>query len=365
MRRLTLLLPLLLLGGVVVGTAAGCAAPRLADERAVEPFASLLSQADEQGTAVHLVDGAAPGSAPLPMQLTQMPRTHRGTGPLLVLQSGVMADASSWRFLAPLLAEEYDLLLVDPPGCGGSAKPEARRLGEDAYTPTWLGQHTLRAVDRWEQAQGTDRSRPIVFVGHSLGSTSLMMALGDRETRAALPAVTQRVEKLVLFQPADVGMVHVHEDFEKLTKLPDALVHVGNAVGATGYLVKKAIHESVLEPRTRAHRQEAESFQLVVGSDDTRHAAQAMLRRFRKVDACGTVDWLHVQEREERYRLLQMPVLIVWGAQDDVLEAAIPPRLQKKLPDARVRQVPDAKHSPHQERPRLCAQWVRAFLEAE
>jgi pimeloyl-ACP methyl ester carboxylesterase len=341
---------------------AGCAAPRLADERVVQPFAGLLAKGDTQGAVSRRINAAPAGARPLELNVVQMPKVHRGSGPLLVLQSGVLADSSTWRFLAPLLAEDYDLLLIDPPGCGASMKPKIQTLGEDGYTPTWIGQHTLRAVARWEQANDLP-PRPLVFVGHSLGSAAVLMALGDRETSAAFPALRERVQKIVLVQPADVGMVHTNRNFKTLAKLPDPLVHVGSALGVTGYVVKDVIYESVVNPRERAHRQEAESFEQVISQDDTRHAAQAMLRRFRKTDAEGNPDWLYVQEHEQRYRYLPEPILIIWGDKGEVLEPHVPGRLQKKLPDVRVRHVEDAKHSPHQERPALCARWIRAFLE--
>ena len=342
----------------------GCVGSRLGDERKLEPFASLLQQGDDLGTVATRQDGAAPGEAALQLSLVQMPREHRGTGPLLVLQPGLLADHTSWRFLAARLAARYDLLLVDPPGCGASDKPEVATLGEDGYSPTWLGRHTLRAVERWEAERGEERRR-LVLVGHSLGCTSILMAIGDPDLPADLQASVTRVENVVLLQPADIGIGCVNPAFRRFEALGDGVVRVGDALGLSRHIVDHAIYDSVVNPHQRAHRQEAESFYQVINHADTRHAAQAMLRRFRKTDSRGRADWAHVRTLEARYANVPQPVLLIWGEKDDVLEAATPEKLTHALPDVRVRRVADAKHSPHQERPLLCARWIRAFLGDE
>ena len=342
----------------------GCAGARLGDERKIEPFATLLRQGDDFGTVTTRQDGAAPGGTPLQIGLVQMPLRHRGSGPLLVLQSGLLADSTSWRFLAPLLAAHYDLLMVDPPGTGASDKPGVETLGETAYSPTWLGRYTLRAVQRWEASRGSTR-RGLVLVGHSLGCTSILMAIGDPDLPGDLWGTAGRVQKIVLFQPADVGMRCPSPSFELFESLGDGVMQVGSALGLSRHVVNHAIYDSVVNPRQRAHRQEAEGFYEVVNCVDTRHAAQAMLNRFRPVDARRRPNWPLIRLLEMRYRNVRQPTLLIWGDQDAVLEASSPSRLVHALPNARARHVSDAKHSPHQERPLLCAEWIRAFLEED
>jgi len=357
-RRAPIAVPILIAASLLLS---GCAT-RLHDERRTQPEATLLAKGEDLGTRAVRENGAPPGAPPLYLNLVQMPRVPHDRGPLLVLQPGFMADGGTWRYLAPCLAEHYDVLLVDPPGSGASDKPVAESLSDEAYSPVWIGRHTLRAVERWEARRGEGRRR-LVFVAHSLGCTSLLMALGDPNLEAALVPVRARVDKLVLIQPADIGMRHVDPSFETAAELSDVLVRTADGLGILRRLVDRSIAESVAKP-SRAHRQEADRFYAVVSGTATRHAGQSMLKRFRKIDRCGNPDWAEVRRLEARHANVTQPCLLIWGLRDDVLDPATGPKLVAALPNARLLTVDDAKHSPHQERPLLCARWIRELLES-
>lgn len=100
---------------------------------------------------------------------------RQGQGPQLLLLHGTGASLHSWQGLAPLLAQRFDLLMVDLPGHARSgALPPARRSlpGMAAATAELL--HTLGAT-------------PHAVLGHSAGAALMLrMALDGSLPQARL-----------------------------------------------------------------------------------------------------------------------------------------------------------------------------------
>jgi pimeloyl-ACP methyl ester carboxylesterase len=52
-------------------------------------------------------------------------------GPLLTFVHGILTDHTTWRYIAGPLASQYEVWLVDVPGCGQSDAPEPAALEPD------------------------------------------------------------------------------------------------------------------------------------------------------------------------------------------------------------------------------------------
>lgn len=344
----------------VVALGPGCAARRpLLDERRTSPFAERLARARAQPQERRRVDVPVPGAAPVEVAYYVVRAPAGAAHPVLLLQPGVLANASTWRFLAPLLAERHDLLLIDPPGTGASERPEARLLSRDAYSPTWLAGATLAALQHFDAAESTPRR--YVGVGHSLGGAVLLRALADPHLQARHAALLARVERLVLLAPADVGLTAVDPRLLRVRDLSDVEVALGGLLGLVRSQAEEATYESVLEPRRTALSGEAERLGGVLSRADTRHAAQAMLRRFQPSDRCGRPDAVAIQRLKEEEARLALPVLLLWGDRDDTLPLASSKDLLERLRGARLEVLP-GKHSLHQERSADVAQRLLSFV---
>lgn len=355
-RSLTLPLSLTL----ALALASGCAArPRLLDERRVEPYATLValgaSQPRETREATFTSDAA--GRVKVAYHVVRAPAG--AAAPVLVLQPGVLADAGTWRFLAPRLAQRHDLVLIDPPGTGESGVPDPRVARVPAYTPAWLAGATLAALTDFERAEPVPRR--LVLVGHSLGGTVVLRALADPVLRAQHAPLLSRVERAVLLAPADLGLTAADERLLAIRDLSDLEAALGGALGIVQRKVEQGTYDSVLEPGRSALAGEARRLGLQLCRAPQRHAAQAMLRRFLPLDRCGRPDREAIRSLTEQERAIALPLLVLWGDRDDTLRLASSGPLLERLPTARL-EVLSGKHSLHQERASEVAEAILAFV---
>lgn len=110
--------------------------------------------------------------------------TGRDDGPAVLLAHGFGCDQNMWRLVAPVLAEEFQVMLFDHVGAGGS---DLSAWNADRYA-TLDGY----ADDVLEICAALDLRRPI-FVGHSV-SASIGVLAANREP--------DRFSKLVLLTPS-------------------------------------------------------------------------------------------------------------------------------------------------------------------
>jgi len=353
-RSLTLLL-------VIAALGAGCAsAPRLRDERTTQPYAGWVLRGVDQTCRVERIEAQRDGDPPLRLNLVSLRSPHPRDARLLVLQPGILADHRTWRFLAPLLAEREDLLLIDPPGTVGCDTRDDVASEPPVWTPAWIGRHTLRAVDRWQRSHGD--TRRLVLVAHSLGSAAMVRALTDPATAREMPDVLARIDGLVLFTLPDVLMAEVDATLERIAGLTDLEIAAAAKLGILETQVADSVYDGVVDPERRALRQEADRLRDMLATACTRHAAQIMLRRWRPLDADDRPVAVAVREIARREGDLRLPVLLIWGKQDDTLPYAMAARVAARLPRVERLDVADAKHSSHQERADLVAWRIAQFL---
>lgn len=251
-----------------------------------------------------------------------------GKGQPLILLHGIGHSARAWDRVIQPLAEQYDVIAPDLPGCGKSDKPETDySLGNQAAAVRYF-------MDTLEIQRAT-------IVGHSLGG-------GVAMTFSYL--YPERVSRLGVVSSGGLG------------KELSGVFKAANLPVAPKYVMRALFH-----PRARAARNLVTEIAFLAGADplfagrgefahDTADMlldmedprAQAaflgMLRASSNVrgQAISALDRLHLAD--------QYPVLIVWGANDRMFPVSHARRAARVLPRARVEIFQGCGHMPQVER---------------
>lgn len=109
--------------------------------------------------------------------------TEVGSGPPLILIHGFWDSHLVWKQIAPLLADDFRVIMIDMPGNGRSDRPDA------PYTLEWYA----GMVAAWMDAIGIDQAR---ICAHSYGGGVAQWMLLDHKAR---------IERLALVSPGGLG----------------------------------------------------------------------------------------------------------------------------------------------------------------
>jgi pimeloyl-ACP methyl ester carboxylesterase len=258
-----------------------------------------------------------------------------GDGPLVGLIHGITESAEVWRDVMPRLARHYTVVAGDLVGHGRSAKPR----GDYSLGAYASGMRDLIGALGYES--GT-------VVGRSLGGGIAM------QFAYQYPEYTER---MVLVSSGGLGRT-VHPLLRAATLPGSELVlpliaprfaitageTLGRALGRIGLHVRSDIAEMA---RGYASLNDAEA------RDAFRHTLRAV------VDPGGQ----RVSALDRLYLAEDMPVLLLWGANDPIIPAAHGRRAHKLIPDSRYVEFADSGHWPQLDDPERFADTLIDFIE--
>ncbi len=288
-------------------------APRLADlEVYPEPRLDLLDE--PAGRFIELPQG----------------RTYaivEGTGPTTMLIHGLAGNTTVWDTVRPGLSAMGRTVTFDLWGRGLSDRPDAPVYGMDAY---------VDQVEGVRRALGIERA---AFVGSSMGG---LVAL---HYAARYP---DHVSALVLLSPA--GMPPEQAGLFGVATTPYLGEYLMSVITPIWLRVsyRKMFHNDALADRRFRSR-----FGL---SAEIAGFRRGILETLRQVDLGSGGPAL------ERIAATDIPVLVVWGAEDEILPARQLDLFAQALPAARTLRVAKAGHLPHIEQPTIVGPTLRGFL---
>jgi pimeloyl-ACP methyl ester carboxylesterase len=236
-----------------------------------------------------------------------------GNGPIVVLLHGAGDQAGTWSRVAPRLAGSYRLIVPDLAGHGDSEP----RSGPIDVPRILDGAEAV--IERF--ADG----KRVTIVGNSLGAWVAML-------------VASR-----------------HPDW------------VERVVAVNGGAIKGRNEQARIVPSSVAEAREAVSQLRDPGSvpipdfvlrDVVRHATDGSLARF--VTTASTMDRWTLDGKLGEIRL---PVVLIWGASDQVMPLDYARRMLAELPDARLVTIEKCGHVPQQECPEKFLAALREALE--
>jgi pimeloyl-ACP methyl ester carboxylesterase len=254
-----------------------------------------------------------------------------GEGPPLVLLHGLAESHRTWRLVVPQLAERFRVLLIDLPGHGLSARPEA------PYTLPWYAD----TIASWMASIGVDRAH---FCGHSFGGgIAQWMLLEHRE----------RVDRLALAAAGGLGREVVVP--LRLASLKMAAPFLESPLfGAGTKLFMQWASRSFAEHEAT----EIERLTRLNGAPNSGLA-------FRKtVSACIGLGGQHQQTWEHIHKVDSLPPMaLYWGERDSIIPIRHAHDAAARLYNATVTVYPECGHSLHLEAPERFARDLRQFLE--
>jgi len=245
--------------------------------------------------------------------------------PPVVLLHGLNNSYLSWSRVAPLLATDRRVLMLDLPGHGQSGRPNV------GYKLAWYA----RVVARWLEAVGIEKAD---IVGHSFGGGVAQMLLLE---------CPERIRRLVLVAAGGLGKGVGW--WLRLASLPRVVEYLGQPFMAIGTrLALRSAREGVT-PRDVA---ELSRFNSQAGS------ARAFARSVRDV-----IDW-RGQRKNFLHRVNEVrklpAVLVLWGDRDTLIPIEQGRAFAAQLEGAVFKSFEGSGHYLHNERPE---EFVRAVLE--
>lgn len=253
-----------------------------------------------------------------------------GTGPTLLLLHGTGASTHSWRDLLPILTQHFTVIAPDLPGHAFTA--QASGDGMSLPGMSRLVAELLAALD----------VVPELAAGHSAGA-----AIGARMVLDARLAPRALASLNGAFLPL-AGVLRIFSPAAKFLASTSLAAQFAAARARDPRAVRRLLAStgSTLDPYgTELYASLMQSSAHVAG-------ALAMM-------AAWDLDALPGELGK-----LDLPVLLVAGADDRTIAPAQASQVARLLPRATVEMLPGLGHLAHEERPDLVAAQLRAFFAA-
>jgi pimeloyl-ACP methyl ester carboxylesterase len=255
-------------------------------------------------------------------------RTEKPGAPIVLIH-GYGGSLHWWDRMVPLLSKDHRVITLDLLGFGGSAKPSSGYAMEDQASLVAEALNQLRV-------QGA------VVVGHSLGAT-VVTALADQSSELVdrVVVVDQAPDTSYGGSPfiAKLGYLPVlGELLHRIT--PDALVRKG--------------YEEAFAPGFDVESGFADPDQVI---DDYNAMTYTSYDR----TSSEQKDYLDEIPLDERLKDAAVPLLVIFGAEDQIWDTEDSLAAYEDVPGIRTATIEDAGHSPNVEQPEETARLILEF----
>jgi pimeloyl-ACP methyl ester carboxylesterase len=238
----------------------------------------------------------------------------------VVLLHGWGSSASLMRPLALPLAATYHVLSPDLPGHGATPPPPE---------PWGVPEHA-RLVAALLVSEGLQR---VTIIGHSNGGRIALYMASD-------PEFAPLIERIVLISPSGIHPTrsagyYLRSGIARALKAPMALLPLRLRLIGMDWL-----RHTWVWP--------------LLGSSDFRQLHGVMRETFVKTVNCYL---------EDRLGLITVPVLVLWGTEDDAISRTQMTTLVAGLPNATLVPLPGAGHYGYLDKPALATEAIACFLK--
>jgi len=251
-----------------------------------------------------------------------------GAGPPIVLVHGTPSWSYLWRNVVPALAREFTVYVFDLPGYGDSPAP--------ADGDVSIATHATTVVELFKEWQ----LEAPAAVGHDIGGAILLRAhlLHERSFRQLA-----LIDAVVLAPWITPTTRHIQAHLDVYGTMPN---HIFDRVAAAH--LRTAVHGAFDENAFAAYHGR---WQGIAGQTAYLHKV-------------AHFDEQHTRQFEPLLETIQVPVLIVWGANDGWLDPDLASRLGALIPESAVKIIPNAGHFAMEDAPTEVTEALLDFLRS-
>ncbi|MCX5894015.1 MAG: alpha/beta hydrolase [Deltaproteobacteria bacterium] len=248
---------------------------------------------------------------------------------------GFGACAYTWRYLIPPLAAEHRVFTLDLKGFGRSDKP-----ADGHYAISDQAEMVADFIRRQDL-------RDLVIMGHSMGGGVTLMTYLKMQQEGP-----GRIKKMVLIDSA--GYPQKLPWFIRLAKIPGLSTVISKVLPprfAAALVLKKCYYNK--DAVTEAQIDTYAYFGSLPG------AAAAVSQTAKQV----VPEVKDMEALIARYKTINVPVLVIWGKEDEVVPLSVGENFKRDIPGAKLVILPRCGHVPPEEEPLATRQAIESFLK--
>lgn len=255
-----------------------------------------------------------------------------GSGDPVLCLHGLGASTHSWREFREPIAKDHRLILLDFKGFGASPKPKDRHYAITEHAE--LAYQFIKELDL----------QKLTLVGNSFGgAVSLLVTIKLYEENP------RRLEKLILIDSGGYNQkLPLHLKLLRAPVLGWLLIHLlppklsALIVLKNSYYLDRKITQSQIDAYARP-----------IADRGGRHAI---------LETAKQIIPANIDELIRKYRTIDVPTLIVWGKEDEVIPLEIGQQLHRDIRNSRLLTIDHSGHVPQEETPEHLIPLVLEFL---
>jgi pimeloyl-ACP methyl ester carboxylesterase len=257
-----------------------------------------------------------------------------GTGRPLLMLHGFGASSFSWRHLIQPFSRTHQLILLDLKGFGKSPKPSDNLYG--------VQNHADLIYDFILKKNLHD----LTLVGHSLGgAVALLTAIKLMDEKKG------RLRSLILIDAAAFRQdLPAFIDILRMPILGPLAVSFLSDKSKVRLILKKAYFDD-----SKITEDQITAYAIPLG---TPGGEAALLKTARKIVPPN------IDRITRRYLEIKVPVLIIWGREDEIVPVQVGKKLHQALPNSKLIVIDKCGHIPHEEKPEEVIPALTEFLRA-
>ena len=257
-----------------------------------------------------------------------------GRGDPVLCLHGLGASTHSWREFRQPVSQNHKLILLDFKGFGASPKPKDKHYAITEHAE--MAYEFIKELDLWN----------LTLVGNSFGgAVSLLVSI---KLCAENP---RRLRKLILIDSGGYNQkLPLHLKLLRTPGLGWLILHLLPAKISALLVLKNSYYDD-----KKITQEQIDVYARPIAAPGGRHALLETAKQVIPADPDKLI---------AKYPTINVPTLIIWGKQDEIIPLEIGEKLDRDLPNSRLVTIDKSGHVPQEETPKAVLPLVLEFLRS-